>query len=413
MSVAGGGWWRRGDGRRDAARAARDAAQQAFYELDSTQREAELAVETVKAAGDERTARQAVAEFQQLGARVNEVTVAYLGALDAQDLDDEELDGARAEQARQGLSRAEQQLNGTKGELTAFMARLQPVIDQAESRLMRVTPAVAQAKQALLGATTALEQVRTAGLKADDLAARLAQLAPELTKLNEGAGRHGVEPTLQRAEDVRLRADAVRIAAEQLPEKAREIDRRVGSLRTRIQALETKAGTVEPALSELRRGFSAACWQDLQQVPEQAEEAVRTARAKLTEATGARDEQRWPDATGAIGTVRAVLDEADGRIAAVHGRVRQLKEVAHDPQREIEQARFAIRDAQRLAMAGRQTPDPRHAAPLDAAVARLDRAVAALEESGRHPDYWHFLTELAGVKESAAGVVAMIRGTHA
>ncbi|MFI5528424.1 hypothetical protein ACIA8O_07650 [Kitasatospora sp. NPDC051853] len=413
MSVAGGGWWRRGDGRRDAARAARDAAQQAFYELDSTQREAELAVETVKAAGGEQTARQAVADFRQLGVKVNEVTVAYLGALDAQDLDDEELDGGVAEQARQRLTESEQRLNGVKGELTAFMARLQPVIDQAESRLMRVTPAVAQAKQALLGATTALEEVRAAGLKADDLAARLAQLAPELTKLNEGAGRHGVEPTLQRAEDVRLRADAVRIAAEQLPEKAREIDRRVGSLRTRIQALETKADTVAPALSELRRGFSAACWQDLQQVPEQAAEAVRTARAKLTEATAARDGQRWPDATGAIGTVRAVLDEADGRIAAVHGRVRQLKEVAHDPHREIEQARFAIRDAQRLAMAGRQTPDPRHAAPLDAAVARLDRAVAELEESGRHPDYWHFLTELAAVKESAAGVVALIRGTHA
>ncbi len=61
-------------------------------------------------------------------------------------------------------------------------------------------------------------------------------------------------------------------------------------------------------------------------------------------------------------------------------------------------------------MAGRHAPDPRHAAPLDAAVARLDRAVAELEAAGRHPDYWRFLTELAAVRESAANVVELIRG---
>ncbi|MER5864390.1 hypothetical protein [Kitasatospora sp. NPDC002040] len=418
MRVAGGGggrggWWRRADTQRADAVAARDAAQQTFYELDTTQREVELAVETVRAAEDDRTARQALADFQQLSARVNEVSVEYLAALDAHDLDDQELDAATAGQARRQLEQAKQKLTEVQSELTGFLARLQPLIQHAEAQLIRVTPAVERAKQALLGATTALEAVRTAGLKADDLAARLAELAPELTRLNEGAGRHGVAPTLQRAEDVALRAGAIRTAAEQRPEKAREIDRRVGSLRTRIQALETRSTSIEPALSELRRRFSLACWQDLQHVPDQAAEAVRAARAKLTEAVTARDEQRWPDATGAIGTVRALLESADGAIAAVHGRLQQLNEVAHDPHKEIERARFALRDAQRLAMSGRQSPDPRHAAPLDAAVARLDRAVAALEEAGRHPDYWHFLTELTAVRETAAEVVALIRGSHA
>ncbi|WP_457029738.1 hypothetical protein [Kitasatospora sp. P5_F3] len=417
MRVAGGGggrggWWRRADTQRAEAQAARDAAQQAFYELDSAQREVELAVETIRAAEDDRTARQALTDFQQLSGRVNEVSVEYLAALDAHDLEDAELDAATANQARRQLDQAKQKLTGTQTELTGFLARLQPILQHAEAQLIRVTPAVERAKRALLGATTALEAVRSAGLKADDLAARLAELAPELTRLNEGAGRHGVAPTLKRAEDVALRAEAIRTSAEQRPEKAREIDRRVGSLRTRIQALETKSESIEPALSELRRRFSLACWQDLQHVPEQAHEAAVAARAKLTEAVRARDEQRWPDATGAIGTVRALLDSADGSIAAVHARLRQLNEVAHDPHKEIERARFAIRDAQRLAMAGRQTPDPRHAAPLDAAVARLDRAVATLEEAGRHPDYWHFLTELTAVRDSAAEVVTLIRGTH-
>ncbi|MGW2545929.1 hypothetical protein ACWC5I_34885, partial [Kitasatospora sp. NPDC001574] len=127
-------------------------------------------------------------------------------------------------------------------------------------------------------------------------------------------------------------------------------------------------------------------------------------------AARARDEQRWPDATAALGTVRALLETADGSVVAVNERLRQLNEVQHDPSREIERTRFALRDAQRLAMAGRQAPDPRHAAPLDAAVARLDRAAVELEEAGRHPDYWRFLTELAAVRETAANVVELIRG---
>ena len=74
-----------------------------------------------------------------------------------------------------------------------------------------------RARHALLGASTALDAVRASGLRADELAARLAPLGPELTKLNEGAGRHGVPETLQRADRVLRDAEAVRAEAEQLP----------------------------------------------------------------------------------------------------------------------------------------------------------------------------------------------------
>jgi hypothetical protein len=62
-------------------------------------------------------------------------------------------------------------------------------------------------------------------------------------------------------------------------------------------------------------------------------------------------------------------------------------------------------------MAGRHTPDPRHARPLDDSVARLERAVATLD--GRHPDYWHFLTETEAVRRTVARVVALIREERA
>ncbi|MGW6553528.1 hypothetical protein ACWGBV_25075, partial [Streptomyces sp. NPDC055051] len=259
----------------------------------------------------------------------------------------------------------------------------------------------------LRGASDALDAVRGKGLRADDLAARLAALGPELTRLNEGAGRHGVAETLQRADRVLRDAEAVRAEAERLPERAAEIDKRLVSLRTRAQALTTRSEAVEPVLSELRRRYSVACWQDLQHVPEQAAEAVRQAEERLAEATAARAEQRWPDAVALLSTVRALLDTTGEAVSAAGDRLRRLDAVAKDPKTETDRARFAVRDAQRLAMEGRQRPDPRHAGPLDEAVARIDRAVAGLE--GRHPDYWHFLMELEAVRAAAAAVVTAIR----
>ncbi len=286
------------------------------------------------------------------------------------------------------------------------------MLSSAENQLARLAPAVERARQSLLGASNALDAaVRAEGLRADDLAARLAALSPELTKLNEGAGTHGVQETVQRADQVVREAEAIRAQAGGLPQQAADIDKRIASLRTRTEALQNRAGQVEPVLSELRRRFSAACWQDLQQVPQQAERSAQQAGEKLREARTAREEQRWPDATALLSTVRALLNTTDEAVKAAGDRLQRLNEVSFDHSGEVERTRFAIRDAQRLAMAGRATPDPRHAQPLDNAVERVDRAIASL--TGRHPDYWHLLTELDAVKETVQQVVDQIRQERA
>ncbi|MEV8422610.1 hypothetical protein [Streptomyces niveus] len=410
-AFAGGGTRRwfggRGENQRADAQAAKDAAAAAFYELDTAQRDLRISIETITAVDSSPGARRVVDEFARLGLRIDEASSGYINAVDAHDLDRDDLEPSVASTARTELTRAKDELVRVKGELDRFERGLGPLLDKAETQLARLAPAVERARQTLLAASNALDAVRGSGLRADDLAARLATLGPELTKLNQGAGQHGVAETLQRADRVLRDAEAVRAEAERLPERAAEIDRRLVSLRTRAQALTTRAGSVEPVLSELRRRFSAACWQDLQPVPGQAETSVHQAEEKLKEAAKARDEQRWPDATALLSTVRALLNSTDEAVSAAGDRLRRLNAVSKDPQQEIDRTRFAVRDAQRLAMAGRNTPDPRHARPLDDAVARLDRAVAGLE--GRHPDWWHFLTETDAVRNTAARVVGEIR----
>ncbi|MCZ2527835.1 MULTISPECIES: hypothetical protein [Streptomyces] len=401
-------WWRRGgDGLRADAQEAKDAAAHAFYELDSAQRDLRISVETLAAVDDSPDAQRAAAEFAALGQAVDTASAGYIAAVDACDLDRDDLSPAAASRARVELLAARDELVRVKGALDRFAQSSAPLLERAETQLARLLPAVERARQALLAATRALDDVRAAGFRADDLAARLARLGPELSRLNEGAGTHGVRATLQRADDVLRSAEALRSEAERLPERAREIDRRLRSLATRAEALATRAGQVGPVLSELRRRFSAACWQDLQPLPARAAEALRQAEDRLAEARRAHDAQAWADATSRTSTARALLNEVDEAVSAVQERLRLLDDVARDRQPEIDRTRFALRDAQRLAMTGRSTPDPRHARPLDDAVARLERAIDGL--NGRHPDYWHFLTETAAVRDTAERVVRLIR----
>jgi predicted nuclease with TOPRIM domain len=411
MSGGGTRHWGWGIGRAESqradAQAAKDAAAAAFYELDTAQRDLRISIETLSAVDDSPAARKAVADFQDFGARIDRVSQDYISVVDSHDLDRDGLDAGTAARAQAELRRANEDLDRVRGELERFGESLGRLLTQAEGQLARLAPAVERARQALLAASNALDAARATGLKADDLAARLAALSPELTKLNEGAGRHGVQDTLARSDHVLRESEAIRGEAERLPQRAEETDKRLSSLRTRAQALRTRAGQVEPVLSELRRRFSVSCWQDLQNVPEEATRSAGLAETKLAEARKARDEQRWEDATSLLSTVRALLNSTDEAVKAAGDRLRRLNEVSFDRTKEVERVRFAIRDAQRLAMAGRSTPDPRHAGPLDEAVSRVDRAVDSL--TGRHPDYWHLLTELDAVKETVQGVVDRIR----
>ncbi|MCE7081338.1 hypothetical protein [Streptomyces sp. ST2-7A] len=413
-AFTGGGTRRWGRGRvedlREEARRAQGETAEAFYELELAQRGMQLSLETIRAVDDGPQARKAFADHAAFAERIDRANHEYISLMDSHDVEAADLDATTAARARHDFTRMRDELTRVREDLERFAGSLTPLVERAEKELARVVPAVERAKRALLEATLALDAAREAGLNSDAAAADLASLGPELRLLNEGAARHGVRPTLTRAEEVTRRAGEIGERLAELPRRAKEVERRLTSLRTRAEAITTRAGQVGPTLSELRRRFSAACWQDLQRVPDEAAEAVAGARRTLDGVERARREQRWDDAANGITEAQALLARTDELVSTAGDRLRRLNEVSFDATKEVERTRFAVRDAQRLAMVGRAVPEPRHAERLDGAVERLDAAVAAMERGGRNPDYWRFLMETKAVRDIVGAVVEDIRG---
>jgi hypothetical protein len=195
-TFAGGGTRRwfggRAESQRAEAQAAKDSAAAAFYELDTAQRDLRISIETITAVDDSPAARRAVTDFEALGRRIDEASNQYINAIDAHDLDRDDLEAAAANRARAELTAAKDQLGRVKQELDRFESGLGPLLGKAETQLARLAPAVERARQALLAASNALDAVRGSGLKADDLAGRLAALGPELTKRRPSGCRSGL-----------------------------------------------------------------------------------------------------------------------------------------------------------------------------------------------------------------------------
>jgi hypothetical protein len=242
-----------------------------------------------------------------------------------------------------------------------------------------------------------------------------AELAPAREALarvgSQGLGGLGLAGALDQAEQVREVAERVRDAALELPQLAGNIQRSLVAVRTRVEVVAGRIGPVEAAMSQLRRRYSTACWQDLKDVPSALQAAVGRARERLAEADAYAAQREWKAAQLAVTSARTELTAADRRAGKVTGRLADLDAAVADPAKPAEVARFAVRDAQRLATVQPGGPAPEHVRVLDALVARLEAVSGRL--TGPHPDYWAYLTELEAIKTTAQDVVARIRSERA
>ncbi|MFD0686681.1 molecular chaperone DnaJ [Actinomadura fibrosa] len=404
---------RRGRGAQASAAAveAREAAAAAFYDMDQAQKYLDGRI-TVFADLDAAAAAPARREFAELSDAADAASAAYISVLDAHDLDGQERTPAEFDAARRAFVASTERLAQITRSLNGFAERLAPRMARLEAALDALPPRLAAARDAVAAADAAVAAARTAGMDASDPEAELARAREALALLgSQGLGGLGLDGAMRKADEVRTAAERAREAAEELPRMAGKVRNALASVRTRVDVVANRVEPVRQAMKVLLRGYSQACWQDLRGAPEAIEAGVTRARERLNEASASAGRSEWKEAQRALTAARTELNAADRRAGQVTGRVAELEAVAADPEGPVEGVRFAVRDAQRLAMAQPGGAAPHHARVLDSLVERLENAPKTL--TGPHPDYWAYLQELESIKTAAGDVVARIRSERA
>lgn len=404
-------WRRRREAARVAAGAAREGAGEAFLRVDSAQRDLRIALETVRAVEPSPDGDEALRRFEALSDLVDEASAAYIGAMDRHPLDAEDRDTTDYEAARRDLDAAARRLDDVGKELERFGGSIGPMIARADAALAQLPPRTEHARQSVRAAAGAVDVAVAEGLAPETYEPRMGALRTELAELDRGAAVHGVAGTLALADRLTESAQALYEEAERLPRLRDDVTKRLSALRTRAEAVTSRADNLEPALSRLRQAYSAACWADLEGAGATVARQVEVAEARIDEAAASVRGREWADAVSRLSTARAALNNADEAMAAVHDRLRDLDDVARDPGAEIERTRFALRDAQRLAVGERVNAEERYARGLDALVFRLEAVSGQVEVP--HPDWWGFLTATRGIRAEVGRIVQQIRDDRA
>jgi hypothetical protein len=192
------------------------------------------------------------------------------------------------------------------------------------------------------------------------------------------------------------------------PEAEREeLRRALNSVRTRAEVVEHRMGRLPEAMSTLRRRFVLAAFQDIEPMQPRATRQLRTARELLAIAERHAEAGSWQLVRTAIANTRQALEEATAAIAAVTGRLAVLEELAADPKAPVEQARFAVRDAQRLFQMLMPGVPAEHGQRLDALAGRVEAIARALAVP--RPNYWELHNELGEVRDRTRETIVAMR----
>jgi hypothetical protein len=180
----------------------------------------------------------------------------------------------------------------------------------------------------------------------------------------------------------------------------------LNSVRTRADVVEHRLGKLPETMSTLRRRFVLATFEDVEPMDARARRQLRAAREMLTIAERNADAGSWQLVRTAIADTRQALEEATAAIAALTGRLAVLEELAADPKSPVEQARFAVRDAQRLFQMLTGVA-PEHGTRLDALSTRVDVVARAL--AAPRPNYWELHNELVAIRERTREIIQAMR----
>ena len=288
--------------------------------------------------------------------------------------------------------------------LDAFYERYATSVEHSRSAAAalptRTTQAIQGADQALAAVNALPPAARSyASVRA---AVRDTELARDAAGQARAEGRPG--DVARATERLVATTETLRGAVERAPGRTAEVARALASVRTRRSAVATRAERLPDAYSALLREFSAACSEDVVGDDRRGREALDRADEHIRAAAGAADAD--PEAAaGEIGAARDDLARAEALVDGVTDRLELLRSVRDDPGAVERRTRFAIRDAQLLAVDRRLVA--RWGSVIDAAARRVDRATEGL--TGRHPDYLAYVRELDSVSDFVADVVAKMK----
>ncbi|MFI6871186.1 hypothetical protein [Nocardia sp. NPDC050406] len=377
---------------------ARGVLTPAFLDMDRRQSIAEGAAHASAQMFPE---RGVMARWEPVRARCYEAAGAYM-ALNER-LDQAERDGPRVPQPE--IEAVVHRLADAARGVDEFYRGDQAHLEHAVAVYGSVPQLVAQvrgaAERALLAmadsAYAGYPSVRRAGAAVDEGLITL-----------DAAASTGVGAAREAATRLETLTRALSRALEDAPGKQHSATTALSSASTRLAAARTRLERIGPAFSTLLREFNAASSADLANNERESRQAIDAAEADLTRARTALAKNDPEQALDLTTSARAHLAVAEERADAVTDRLTLLREVRADPQQKVKAVRFKLRDAQMLAVHRDLVAE--WGSVLDAQSDRIDRATAGL--TGRHPDYWAYVSELDAAAAFIAGVVDRMRNTE-
>ncbi|MGQ0845027.1 MAG: hypothetical protein ACT4QF_12920 [Sporichthyaceae bacterium] len=245
------------EAKEQAARAAQDAAADAFYRMDRASRDLALQVESVVASGeDPAVARKLSTEYDPIKAEAEFRSQRYLATLDAHPVGDTTpLDRLYA--ATQAYRQATGDLSEWAAKLEEFLDRHVPTFARTTAALDRLGTHVQRATTRLQEARAAVAALAEAGTPLGEAAAALDRAEAAAAELAAATGNRPVPEVIALADRATLAAEAVRSATTEASAWA-EAAARDAQARAEREAREAQARAEAEARAERARAEAQA-----------------------------------------------------------------------------------------------------------------------------------------------------------
>jgi hypothetical protein len=380
----------------------------AFWILDTAQRACGAQVRVYAACLPERAERSGLLpRHSVLDAQAEGGAVEYLDVIDRFPLESGGLSGAKLASALQAFRQLEPRLRSLTTELDEFVTIYSAEFALVGEQTRRIEEQKSLAERAAREAHDLWGKLRNEGFDSTEADTALAKARVAHRGVKAWQPAWGLPKLVETVLLVEGYAAQLRSLLLEYPAQVARARRRLPSLRTRLDAIATRSGAIDRNLGALRREFSVGNWQDLDGQDDLVAGEMARARALLDQLQGAIVQERWDDAIRVVAEVEDALQDVDEAVDTPRERLAVLREFRENPAARLEQATFAIKDAQVMVVKGSVHRADDIATRLDALALQLDGVRPLLE--GLHPNFWSILRFVDDIQREVREEVARYR----